>query len=238
MKVAIIGYGKMGHEVEHTLLSRGHEIVFISDDLNSDYQHPVFCSAEVAVEFTQPDMAVANIQLCAEAGVPIVCGTTGWLHQLNEVTQFITEKQATLFYASNYSPGVFIFRQLNIQLARMMQQFPEYKPSLKETHHQYKKDAPSGTAITLAEELLANYPTLHAWNLGKAESNHHLSVESFRTGDVVGEHTITFTSAFDEITIQHEAFNRKGFALGAVLAAEFIHGKKGVYSMNNLFELK
>jgi len=238
MKIALIGYGKMGHEVQQILLNRGHEIVFITDDFVKDSDHSDFLTADVAIEFTVPEAAISNIHRAAEKGIPIVCGTTGWLSNIDEVSDFINQKDATLFYASNYSVGMYLFRQLNIKLAQLMQPYSQYSPSMQEVHHIHKKDAPSGTAITLAEELIQQNPALSGWSLIPIESKEILPIEAIREGQVVGKHSITYSSDFDTIEIVHDAHNRKGFALGAVLAAEFIADKKGVFTMNNLFNLK
>ena len=235
MKIALIGYGVMGRQIEQICLERGHEVVFVLHRNRQQNWEKGLSEADVAIEFTEPDMAVENLHDCFRLGVPVVCGTTGWYGQLNEVSNSCLHAQGALFYASNFSIGVNLFFRLNRQLAVLMEAHAEYKARLEETHHTRKKDAPSGTAITLAEGLIESNKHYHSWTLGDASEAGRLPVQAIREDDVPGTHRIEWRSPNDSISISHEAFNRKGFATGAVIAAEFLHGKKGVFSMNDLF---
>ncbi len=234
MKIAFIGYGKMGREVEQMLTARGHETVLIADEYN-----PLTVSslresgAELAIEFTIPESAFDNICTCLEARVAVVSGTTGWLARWNEAVELCRKLDGTMFYASNYSIGVNLFFRLNEQLARMMEGFAQYTPSISETHHIHKKDAPSGTAITIAEGILRNTNRFDGWELSGGGPT-DIAVEAIREDEVPGTHTVRWQSDVDVITMTHEAFNRKGLAAGVVMAAEFLHGRKGVYSMEDL----
>jgi 4-hydroxy-tetrahydrodipicolinate reductase len=230
MKIALIGYGKMGREIEKIALQRGHEIVSIIDlDNQEDFDSTEFLfSAEVAIEFTRPETAFANYQKCFERNIPVVAGTTGWLKHLDEVKKECKKNNQTFFYASNYSIGVNIFFAVNRQLAKIMNQFPQYDVSMEEVHHIHKLDAPSGTAITLAEDVVKN--------IGR-KSLENLPIRSIREGEVPGIHEVIYESDADTISIKHDAKNRTGFALGAVLAAEFTKGKTGFLTMNDLLKL-
>ncbi len=239
MKIAFIGYGKMGREVEAMLNARGHETVFVADENNLPTVDALRESgAEVAVEFTTPDTAFDNICMCLEARVAVVSGTTGWLARWDEAVAMCRKLGGAMFYASNYSIGVNIFFRMNEQLARMMERFPQYAPSMTEVHHIHKKDAPSGTAITLAEGLIANSTRIEGWELVEQApiGENKIGIEAIRQDEVPGTHTVRWESEVDRITMTHEAFNRKGLAAGAATAAEFIHGKKGVFSMEDLLE--
>ena len=236
MKIALIGYGKMGKEIEQIAISRGHEIVSIIDiDNRNDFESDAFRSADVAIEFTNPSIAVANYKQCFEAGIPVVSGTTGWLKEIDEVRSLCESNGNTLFWSSNFSVGVNIFFALNKYLAKLMNRFPEYNVSMEEVHHTQKLDAPSGTAITLAEGILANLDRKEAWVKEKETQSTDLAIASIRRGTVPGIHEITYESSADIITIKHDAKSRKGFALGAVLAAEFAKDKKGFLTMDDLF---
>lgn len=236
MKIALIGYGKMGKEIEQIAISRGHEIVSIIDiDNRNDFESDAFRSADVAIEFTNPSIAVANYKQCFEAGIPVVSGTTGWLKDMDEVRSLCESNGNTLFWSSNFSVGVNIFFALNKYLAKLMNRFPEYNVSMEEVHHTQKLDAPSGTAITLAEGILANLDRKEAWVKEKEIQSTDLAIASIRRGTVPGIHEITYESSADIITIKHDAKSRKGFALGAVLAAEFAKNKKGFLTMDDLF---
>jgi len=239
MKIALIGYGKMGREVEKIALERGHEIVSIIDlDNQEDFDSLEFLfSAEVAIEFTRPETAVSNYRKCFERNVPVVAGTTGWLHELEEIKEECKEKKQTFFYASNYSIGVHIFFAINRYVAKMMNNFPQYDVSVEETHHIHKLDSPSGTGIVLAEEILKNIDRKSQWKEGEAENRDDLSIRSNREGEVVGIHEVVYESDADTIHIRHEAKNRRGLALGAVLAAEFTKGKTGFLTMDNMLKL-
>lgn len=238
MKIALIGYGKMGKEIEKIALDRGHDIVLKIDIANpEDLTIRNLQQADVAIEFTIPSSAVANYQLCFEAGIPVVSGTTGWLDRLEEVTKTCQQLNGTFFYASNFSLGVNIFFALNKKLAALMANRPEYKVEMEEIHHTQKLDAPSGTAITLAEGILENIPSLTAWVNNPTGNSQELGIISQRIGEVPGTHIINYDSEVDTIQISHRAKSRKGFAFGAVLAAEFSQGKKGVLNMNDLLNI-
>lgn len=236
MKLAIIGYGKMGHEIEKIALDRGHEIVSIIDINNADtaFDTPEFKSADVAIEFSTPHTAIDNYKKCFAANVPVVAGTTGWLEHIDEVKKICEEGNKTFFYASNYSIGVNIFFALNEYLAKIMNNFSEYNVKMEEIHHIHKLDAPSGTAITLAEGILKNIDRKNRWNLETENDTADLSIHCIREGEVPGIHEIIYESEADIISIKHDAKNRKGFALGAVLAAEFTKGKKGFLGMKDM----
>lgn len=238
MKIALIGYGKMGHEIEKILVSRGHTLPLIIDQDNTDQLTAENLNqCDVAIEFTTPATAFDNIVTCLKAGIPTVCGTTAWLDRLPEVTDLCQQTSGAFFYASNYSIGVNIFFAINRQLARMMNQFPEYDVTLNEVHHIQKKDAPSGTAVTLAEDILAGIDRKTSWHLGTTTDRDKLEVTAQRRAMVPGIHTIVWESDADTITIDHNAKNRSGFAMGAVLAAEYLADKRGtgkVYGMKDL----
>lgn len=239
MKIALIGYGKMGKEIEKIALDRGHEIV-----LKIDVDNPEILTvrnlqtADVAIEFTIPSSAVSNYHLCFEAGIPVVSGTTGWLEKMPQVHESCQNLNGTFFYASNFSVGVNIFFALNKKLAQLMANRPEYKVDMQEIHHTQKLDSPSGTAITLAEGILDNIPTLTNWVNQETSNRRELGITSHRTGEVPGTHIINYDSDVDSLQITHVAKSRKGFALGAVLAAEFSFGKKGILDMNDLLNIK
>jgi 4-hydroxy-tetrahydrodipicolinate reductase len=233
MKVALIGYGKMGKEIEQILLQRGHSITLRSSR-NTPFIASDLSDTDVAIEFTEPGAAVDNIFKCFEAQVPVVVGTTGWYARMPEVTAECSSLRGGLFTASNFSIGVNILFRINQELARIMSDFDEYTPSMEEIHHTAKRDAPSGTAITLAEGMLENYPAYDGWINEPTNDANKLSIVSKREGDVPGTHIIRYTSGVDELQLVHQAFNRKGFALGAVKAAEFMKGKKGVFGMKHL----
>lgn len=235
MNIALIGYGKMGKEIEQIALSRGHKIALIVDTHNaSTYTIDELKKADVAIEFSTPDSALNNIYKCFEAGVPIVVGTTGWLDKLPEVKKACLDNKQTLFYTSNYSIGVNLFFNLNQQLARLMNRHKEYNVSMEEIHHIHKLDAPSGTAISLANQVLENIDEKEKWVNLATENKNELGIISKRLDEVPGTHTVTYRSDIDEISISHIAFNRKGFALGAVVAAEWVRDKKGIYGMEQL----
>jgi 4-hydroxy-tetrahydrodipicolinate reductase len=235
MKIALIGYGKMGHEIEKIAVERGHEVVS-TIDMNEEekFTSPAFKSAEVAIEFTSPGSAMHNYRQAFAAGVPVVSGTTGWLEQLDEIKDACEQRGQTFFYASNFSLGVYIFSALNNYLAKIMNQFPGYDVRMEETHHIHKLDAPSGTGITLAEAILENIERKERWDLTKSDSADVLQIKAFREGEVPGIHSVIYESEADIIRITHEAKNRKGLALGAVLAAEFTKGKKGFLTMQDM----
>ena len=236
MKIALIGYGKMGKTIEQIALQRGHQIVSIIDINNTaDFESEAFRSADVAIEFTTPATALGNYMRCFAANVPVVSGTTGWLEHLDEVKAKCEQEGKTFFYASNFSVGVNIFFALNRYLAKIMNGFPAYDVRMTEVHHIHKLDAPSGTAITLAEGILENVERKERWTLETAEQPTDLPIHAIREGEVPGIHEIIYESEADTISIKHDAKSRAGFALGAVIAAEFTAEKKGFLGMNDLF---
>ena len=235
MKIALIGYGKMGHEIEKIALERGHEVVCIIDMHEEEkFDSPAFRSAEVAIEFTAPDSALQNYRRAFAVGVPVVSGTTGWLEHLPEIREACANEGKTFFYASNFSLGVNIFFALNNHLAKLMNQFPSYDVRMEETHHIHKLDAPSGTAITLAEGIVTQLDRKEKWVLGGVGRKEDLPITSFREGEVPGIHSVIYESEDDSIRITHEAKSRRALALGAVLAAEFTKGKQGFLEMNDM----
>lgn len=235
MKIALIGYGKMGHEIEKIALNRGHEVV-CAIDLNEThkFESEAFRSADVAIEFTSPESAFDNYKKAFAANIPVVSGTTGWLDKLDEIKKECRENGQTFFYASNFSLGVNLFFALNKYLAKIMNKFPDYDVRMEETHHIHKLDAPSGTAITLAEGILEFSDNKDKWILDNDGEKNELKITSFREGEVPGIHTVIYESEVDSIQITHDAKSRKGFALGAVLAAEFTKGKKGFLGMEDM----
>ena len=237
MKIALIGYGKMGKEIEQILISRGHTVTLIIDiDNAGDLNAENLRKADVAIEFTTPHTAFQNIVTCLEAGVPVVCGTTGWLDRYAEVEKLCNERKGTFFYASNYSVGVNVFFAVNRRLAELMERFPEYDVTVEETHHTQKKDAPSGTAITLAEGIISEIGRKTGWVNEPSDDLSQIVVTSLREGAVPGTHTVTYESDDDRIELKHTIKNRRTLALGAVVAAEFLCGKKGVYTMDDLLK--
>lgn len=237
MKIALIGYGKMGKEIEKIALSRGHEIVSIIDINNqNDFESEAFRSADVAIEFTNPMVAYSNYIKAFKAGVKLVSGSTGWMAEHGEeIKELCTNGGKTLFWSSNFSLGVAIFSAVNKYLAKIMNQFPGYDVSMSETHHIHKLDAPSGTAITLAEGILENIDRKDNWVKEVAQTPNELPIHSIREGEVFGIHTIRYDSEADSISITHDAKNRDGFALGAVLAAEYTATHNGFLGMSDLF---
>ena len=234
MKIALLGYGRMGKAIEIVAVERGHDVV-AKIDQNEAYGN--LSEADVAINFSVPDAAVENIKTALKINIPVVCGTTGWLDQLNEIEDFCKAKNSAFVYASNFSVGVNLFFKLNEVLAKLMSSHKSYEASMKEVHHIHKLDAPSGTAITLAEGII-DQSDYTQWSIHKDTIENILPIEVDRTGEVPGTHTIKYESNIDSITIEHEAHSRKGFALGAVIAAEWIQDKKGVFSMNDVLSLK
>ena len=233
MNIGLFGYGKMGKMIEQIAINRGHSIV-AKIDLNStkvDYSE-----TDVAIDFSTPESAFKNITDCFENKVPVVSGTTGWLSNYEDAVNICEEKKGAFIYASNFSLGVNIFFELNAYLAKMMGNLEQYNVAMEEIHHTQKLDAPSGTAITLAESILAHTP-YESWQQAKAEKN-VIPITSKREGNVPGTHTITYESNVDTVEIKHSAHNREGFALGAVIAAEWIKGRTGVFSMKDGLNLK
>lgn len=236
--MALIGYGKMGKAIEAIAVERGHEIVLkITHENAGIMTADNLRLADVAIEFTGPESAVNNIKNCLQAGVPVVCGSTGWLQNWEAVRQYALEKNGTLLYASNFSIGVNLFFDLNRHLAKLMAGYKEYDVKMEEIHHTQKKDAPSGTAITLAEQILESFTSKTNWVNKEAQQNNELEIISSRTDPAPGTHKVKYTSAIDDIEIIHTAHSRKGFATGAVAAAEFIKNKKGIFTMQNVLGL-
>jgi 4-hydroxy-tetrahydrodipicolinate reductase len=237
MKVALIGYGKMGHAIEEIVIERGHTIVAIIDvDNQEDFDSPQFLSADVAIEFSQPQSAFANYLKCFERNIPVVAGTTGWLARMEEIKNLCVKENRTFFYAPNYSIGMNIFFALNKYLAKIMNHFPSYNVCMEEIHHIHKLDAPSGTAIALAGDILEVIDRKKQWKEGSEGTNEDLLIHSRREGEIPGIHEIIYESEVDTIRIMHDAKNRKGLALGAVLAAEFVKEKKGFLTMNDMLD--
>ncbi|MGC4034682.1 MAG: 4-hydroxy-tetrahydrodipicolinate reductase [Chitinophagaceae bacterium] len=235
MNIALIGYGKMGKTIEEIAVQRGHTIVLKIDENNTaDFNKENIEKADVAIEFTGPHSAYENVKKSIEFGVPLVCGSTGWLEKLNEIENLCTSKNGSFLYASNFSVGVNIFFELNKRLAALMSPHHDYEVSIVEIHHTQKKDAPSGTAITLAEEILHANPRKKEWVNHISDNVDDLEIISERIDPAPGTHKIKYSSPIDDIEIIHTAHSRKGFALGAVLAAEYIHDKKGLFSMKEV----
>lgn len=240
MKFALIGYGKMGKEIEKVILQQNNkdEIVLkITDQNLQDFTLQNLKKADAAIEFTQPDSAVGNIYKCFEAGIPVVVGTTAWLGRLNEVKEKCAEKNGTLFFSPNFSIGVNIFWEVNRRLAQLMNTQPQYDIAMEEIHHTEKKDAPSGTAVKVAEIILQELNRKHKWTLQPNPKSEELLIVAKREPNVPGTHTVSYTSDVDYLEIKHEAKSRRGFAEGAVLAARFVIGKKGVFEMKDLLSI-
>lgn len=243
MKIALIGYGKMGKAIEEIALRKGHEVILKIDHLQSGALD--LSSAQVAIEFTSPEAAFGNILKCFDAGIPVVCGTTGWMDKMDEVKKRCIEKNQSFFYASNFSVGVNIFFEVNKKLAELMNDQEQYTDwIIREIHHARKLDSPSGTSISLAEQIIHKIKRLKSWRNYSSDENKlpvindsEIPIFSTREGEVPGTHSVKYISHDDEIEIMHKAFNRKGFASGALLAAEWILGKKGVFGMNDLLNL-
>ena len=237
MKLALLGYGKMGKEIEKTALNRGHEISLIIDINNlHDLNMVNPGNVDVALDFTTPDVAYDNIMTCFKAEVPVVSGTTGWLEKWDDIMNYCKSENQTFFYASNFSLGVNIFFHVNKKLAQMMNSFSNYNISVKEIHHTQKLDAPSGTAITLANDIINEIDRKKKWELNKETVNQNLKIQAVRENDIPGTHIVTYDSDVDYVEIKHAAKGRQGLALGAVLAAEYIMGKKGIFTMNDLLQ--
>jgi len=236
MKVAIIGYGKMGKLIASLALERGHEIVA---KYNSEYpfSKDSLTKCDVAIEFTSPELAVNHIETCLMNNLSVVSGSTGWYAEKERLETLCNEQDGSFLYASNFSLGVNILFSINERLAEILNQYPDYNPEIKEIHHTEKKDSPSGTAISLAEGLLKYYPSKEKWVNRKSNSDRELSIISERKENVPGTHQITYHSEIDSLSLAHVAHSRKGFALGAIIAAEWLHGKKGTYTMNDVLKL-
>lgn len=239
MKIALIGYGKMGKAIEEIALAQHHEIVLRIDVNNpADFIAEKLALADVAIEFTGPHSAVENILTCLSFGIPVISGSTGWLDHWDKVANYCTEQNGTFIYSSNYSIGVNLFFEVNQYLAKLMEQYPSYDVFLKEIHHTQKKDAPSGTAITLAEQVLTAISRKTSWtNEAVSLNSNLLEIVSERVDPAPGTHHVKYSSAIDDIEIIHTAHNRTGFASGAVTAAQFAIGKKGIYTMKEVLGL-
>ena len=232
MQIALLGYGKMGKVIEKIAVSRGHEIVLKKDAENS---FDGLQNADVAIDFSLPEVAVCNISECLQTNIPVVCGTTGWLDNYQEMVDLCIEKNGSFIYASNFSLGVNIFFEMNDYLSKIMSKFKNYKVSIEEIHHTQKLDAPSGTAISLANRIIEN-SNLTSWTLENPKLN-ELPIKAVREENVPGTHSVFYNSDVDFIEIKHEAKSREGFALGAVIAAEYIYNKKGIFTMKEVLQL-
>lgn len=232
MKIALLGYGRMGQAIEKVALERGHEIVIRKDIEPLEVDLGI---ADVAIDFSHPKAAFDNIKSCIDKGVAVVSGTTGWLDRFEEIKEYCNEEDGSFIYASNFSIGVNLFFNLNAYLAQMMQHIKGYEVSMEEIHHVHKLDAPSGTAITLANDILA-HSKKNNWTIS-SQAKDELFINVKREGEVPGTHSVSYTSAIDAIEIKHTAFNREGFALGAVVAAEWLKDKKGVFNMKDVLSL-
>jgi 4-hydroxy-tetrahydrodipicolinate reductase len=233
MNIAIIGNGRMGKAITHLAESKGHSIVYINNGERLDTV--ALRKADVAIEFTQPNAAYSNIQTILLTGIPVVCGTTGWLDQRNEIDAIALDKGVGFLYASNFSLGVNLFFLVNEKLAKIMAPYQDYSPSVHEIHHTGKKDKPSGTAITTAEGITQAYPSIRSWTMGK--ENDKIEITSERIDSVCGTHRVHYHSSIDTISLQHEAHSRDGFAIGALIAAEWVIGKRGSFGMRDVLGL-
>lgn len=233
MKIALVGYGKMGMIIDEIATQRGH---LITARLKETPNLENLNQPDVVIEFSQPEVAFENIKFCLENKIPVVCGTTGWLEKKPLIEKIALDNKTAFLYGSNFSLGVNLFFALNEKLANLMKNFSEYSVQLEEIHHIHKKDAPSGTAISMAEGIIKNNPKFQSWKLDQTEGN-QLGIVAIREDEVPGTHTVSYQSSVDEININHIAYNRNGFALGAVIAAEWIVGKQGVFGMNDVLGL-
>ena len=230
MKIALVGYGKMGHIIDELATRKGHEIVA---KLNETPTAENLNNPDVVIEFSNPEVAFNNIKICLEHKIPVICGTTGWLDKKPEIEEIALQNNTAFLYGSNFSLGVNLFFALNEKLANLMKDFSEYNVQLEEVHHTQKKDAPSGTAISIAEGIIKNDPRFDSWKLEETQ-NKELGIFAIRENEVPGTHSVYYKSDVDEIEIKHTAFNRNGFAVGAIAAAEWIIGKQGNFTMNDV----
>ncbi|MBK8621092.1 MAG: 4-hydroxy-tetrahydrodipicolinate reductase [Saprospiraceae bacterium] len=239
MHIALIGYGKMGKEIEAIAIRRGHTITCKISSANKYEMNPqVLQWADVAIEFTRPEAAFENVSACLNAGLPVVCGTTGWTNQKELIEKKCTEMEGAFLYASNFSIGVNIFFEINKRLAELMNKYETYDARIEEIHHTSKLDAPSGTAISLAQDVIQKLDRKKVWSIQPGETNgRSLHIESLRQDSVPGTHIVKYSSEIDDIEIKHTAHSRAGFALGAVLAAEWLNGRKGCFEMKDVLEL-
>jgi 4-hydroxy-tetrahydrodipicolinate reductase len=234
MNIALIGYGKMGKEIEKIALQRNHTIgLKINKASAQAFSKKDLESIDVAIEFSTPETVLKNIEICFDAGKPVVVGTTGWYQHFNEIELKCFNKKATLFHATNYSVGVNLFMKVNAYLAQLMNNYPSYEVSMEEIHHVHKLDKPSGTAITLANQIIDKLDQKTSWSISEKTPD-KLFIKDIREGEVPGTHIIKYQSTIDDIEIMHKAHNRQGFALGAVIAAEFIKGKVGIFDMSHI----
>lgn len=235
MNILISGYGKMGHEIEKLAVQHGHSIVGIIDSPEQWLlAREALEACDVIIDFSVPDMAFQNIDHALEAHKPIVCGATGWFHLIPEVKTLCQQKDGAVFYSPNFSLGVNLFIKINNMLARLMNQYPAYEARIEEIHHTRKLDAPSGTAILIANQMLEHYTLKTGWKTAEEATAGHLPIHAERLGDVPGTHIVSYTSSCDQLVFKHEAFNRQGFANGALAAAQWILGKKGVFTMSDM----
>ena len=238
MRIALIGYGKMGRMIEEIALQRGHQVgLKIHIDNTEAFNAANMKAADVAIEFTAPDSAYGNVKKCIDFGVPVISGSTGWNEKIGEMKAYAQQNNGSFLHASNFSIGVNIFFELNTYLAKLMAAQPDYDVRLKEVHHTEKKDAPSGTAVSLAEQVLAHLGRKKSWVNEQPAKAHDMAITSERIDPAPGTHYVTYESEVDRIEIIHTAHSRKGFALGAVMAAEFIHDKKGVFTMKDVLRI-
>tara|TARA_B100000768_G_C11240383_1_gene359252 strand:+ start:605 stop:1309 length:705 start_codon:yes stop_codon:yes gene_type:complete len=233
MKIALLGYGRMGKAIEKVAIERGHSVVA---KIDKDNKKGKLSGADVAINFSVPDAAITNIKAALKLQIPVVCGTTGWLESIDEIKQYCNKNNAAFIYSSNFSIGVNLFFKLNQVLAELMQPHRNYKAEMKEIHHSHKIDAPSGTAITLAESII-NKTEIDEWSINEVKNKSTLPITIERTGEIHGTHIIAYKSSVDNIKIEHEAHSREGFALGAVITAEWIENKKGIFSMNDVLNI-
>ena len=233
MKIALLGYGKMGKIIEKLAIEKGHTII---SKINRDSSKEELLKADIAIEFSTPEAAVSNIKFCLENGIPIVSGTTGWLAHYDEMIKLCENRNGSFIYASNFSVGVHLFFSINKYVSNLMKPWKDYQVSIEEIHHTQKLDAPSGTAITLAEEIVANSDKKN-WKLNGTEEE-DIKITAKRINDIKGSHIINYDSNIDTISIKHEAHSRNGFALGAILAAEWLADKKGIFTMKDVLQIK
>lgn len=238
MKLALIGYGKMGKEIESIALERGHSIIFKGNSENKNFSASDLKDCDVAIEFTNPDSVIKNIEKCFLGNIPVVIGTTGWYHHFSEIKSLCKKGNHSMLYATNFSIGVNIFFEINRRLAKLMDVQKNYEVMVEEIHHTQKLDAPSGTGITIAEDIVKNISRKDKWVGGESNNETDLNIFSQRIDNIPGTHIVKYSSSIDDIEIKHIAHNRKGFALGAVLAAEWLKDKKGIFTMNDVLQLK
>ena len=235
MNIALIGYGRMGHEIESIAIQRGHVITLIVDkDNTNDLDVPVLPGIDVAIEFSYPETALENIRKCLTKKLPVVSGTTGWLEHYDDAVRICEENKTSFIHSTNFSIGVNLLFRLNKELAKQMDRYNNYNVSIEEIHHTKKLDAPSGTALTLVSDIIDNHSGYDAWSPGIDNKEKIIPVNAIREGLVPGTHTVTWDSEIDTLILKHESKNRKGLALGAVVAAEFIHSRKGVFTMDDV----